>query len=169
MSGVLVGVPGPLVLVGELNPYGGDPAFALYHLPRGASGDRLREHLGLEDAAYERLDKMNLCVGTWGVTRARQRAGQVLRAYRTVVCLGARVREAFGGPEFFAIARRGPERGQWRQTIASLPHPSGRNLLWNEPGARGRARRLMMDIAPWLYPDGIPPSGDDDDRRELVG
>lgn len=35
-----------LIIVGELNPYGSGPSWALHHLPRGASGDRLRQHRG---------------------------------------------------------------------------------------------------------------------------
>ena len=55
-----------VLLVGEVNPYGADPRMALYHLPRGASGDRLREILGLDDATYiRRLSRVNLCTGRW--------------------------------------------------------------------------------------------------------
>jgi hypothetical protein len=39
----------PLVIVGEVNLYDPDPSLALYHLPRGVSGDRLRTLMGLTD------------------------------------------------------------------------------------------------------------------------
>ena len=63
-----------VLLVGEANPYGGDPEMALYHLPRGASGDRLREILGLRDATYEAIPKANLCPQEWDLREARGRA-----------------------------------------------------------------------------------------------
>lgn len=142
-----------LVLVGELNPYGSDPRFSLYHLPRRASGNRLREHLGLSDCTYEAIEKVNLCTGRWSMAAARANAGKVLGEYGVIVCLGAKVRDAFNGPKFF-------ESGRWllnlglneaECSIATLPHPSGLNRLWNQPGARQRARELMRSIAP-----GVP-------------
>lgn len=137
-----------MVLVGELNPYGADPYFALYHLPRNASGNRLREILGLRDHVYEQLDKVNLCTGKWSLPAARKAAHDLLERYRLVVCLGTKVRTAVGGPEFFTA--RAVTDGATAQTIVSLPHPSGLNRMWDEPGARETARRLMRDVAPWV-------------------
>jgi hypothetical protein len=34
--------------------------------------------------------------------------------------------------------------GRWRAVL--LPHPSGRNLLWNAPGAFERARALLAEV-----------------------
>ena len=112
-----------LILVGEDNPYSADPSFALYHLPRGVAGDRLRAHLGLRDATYAGLEKVNLCLGKWTAKEANARAGEILVGpYDVVVMLGAKVRRAFlpkASVEFF-----GDYGG-----LVSLPHPSGRCLL----------------------------------------
>lgn len=148
-----------VLLVGELNPYGANPFLALYHLPRGASGDRLREILGLADAAYaRRLAKVNLCTGRWSDPRARAAAQFLLDTTReeVLVLLGCRVREAFGGPAFFEqetrrlpdLARPGQER---TRVLVTIPHPSGRNLLWNDPDAGRRARAVLLAAAPWVY------------------
>lgn len=133
-----------LVLVGELNPYGSDPTYALYHLPRHASGNRLREHLGLTDNAYLAIPRENLCTGTWSMKAARARAALVLEANDVVVALGARVASAFRGPSFFEAMRFGQT---W---LLVLPHPSGMNRMWNEPGLREMARSMLRDYAPWV-------------------
>jgi hypothetical protein len=140
-------VSSPVVLVGEVNPYGADPAFALYHLPRRASGDRLRKHLGLHDHTYHALRKVNVCTGKW--TRAEASASAwALKAMAepgtVFVLLGTRVRAPFLGPDFF-FAQKYP-----RHTLATLPHPSGVNRMWDVPGARERARKLMREVAPWV-------------------
>lgn len=132
-----------LVLVGELNPYGSDPSFALFHLPRRASGDRLREHLGLRDATYEALAKANLCTGAWDNEAAYEQAISLRFKYRVMVCLGVKVRRAFAAPAPFVSAQ-----DLFGCTLVSLPHPSGLCRAWNEPGARERARALLRQVAP---------------------
>jgi hypothetical protein len=133
-----------VLLVGELNPYGSRPELALYHLPRGASGDRLRTYLGLTDVAYHRLEKVNLCGGGWEPGWARLAALDVLRRaeHDVLVLLGARVRDAFGGPVFFASARRRD------CALVSLPHPSGRCRLWNDLANVERAVAAMRSLVP---------------------
>lgn len=139
-----------VLLVGEDNPYGQDPRFALYHRPRHASGNRLRQHLGLRDATYERLRKVNLCSKAWAIAEARARAEEIKHCSyqwnQTIVLLGAKVRGAFGfaSAEFFSV------------TIAAgltpmfvvLPHPSGLSRPWNHAGAREEARKLLRSVAP---------------------
>jgi hypothetical protein len=147
------GVP-RVLLVGELNPYGANPYFALYHLPRGASGDRLRQILGLPTHVYaRRLAKVNLCTGRWSASRARENADRLLAAgeQEVLVLLGARVRDVFGGPPFYERDRR-VVRGRTRVLLA-LPHPSGRSIVWNDPGAAERAKAALRAAAPWLYSD----------------
>jgi hypothetical protein len=157
-----------VLLVGEANPYGGDPEMALYHLPRGASGDRLREILGLRDATYEAIPKANLCPQEWDLREARGRAERLFYGPSDVlVLLGARVRLAFGAPGnegLFAserrttLERRGyagapiPEApaAPGEKILVYLPHPSGRNPIWNNPEARARARSLLNGVAPWV-------------------
>lgn len=143
-----------LVIVGEANPYGGDPRFALYHLPRNASGNRLREIMGLPDHAYEQLTKVNLCPRAWSMKVARARAHELHQsaAGGVLVLLGAKVRDAFDGPDFFTVGRCLDGR-----TLVTLPHPSGLNRMWSEPGARERARALLREVAPevpWGFADG---------------
>lgn len=147
-----------VLLVGEDNPYGQDPRFALYHKPRHASGNRLRQHLGLRDATYEKLQKINLCGGKWSAKEARWRAAEIngrapvtceyaafLDDLRVIVLLGAKVREAFGlRTEFFGIT--GATTANLVYVV--LPHPSGLNRAWNRPGAREDARRLLRHAAP---------------------
>lgn len=131
-----------LVVVGELNPFGGDPRMALYHLPRGSSGNRLRRIMGLSDAAYEDLEKVNLCEGEWRSRDARERAKYLRGLYPRFVLLGSRVRVAFDGPAPFAQAQ------QYGLECLGLPHPSGRNLVWNEEGVVERARAALRALAP---------------------
>lgn len=139
----------PLLFVGELNPYGADPYFALYHLPRAASGNRLREILGLPDHLYAQLHKANLCTGRWSMRTARNEAASLELRSDVVVCLGAKVRTAFNGPPpFESVVRDG-------KTVVTLPHPSGLNRAWDAPDARSRARALMRSVAPQI-PWGEP-------------
>lgn len=102
------------LIVGELNPYGSDPRYALYHLPRHASGNRLREIMGLTDVEYSRgLDKVNLCVGRWSLTAARAACELLFKEQRPCfVLLGKKV--------------------------------CGLNLLWNPPDAKEKARDLLI-------------------------
>lgn len=89
------------ILVGEANPYNGDPAYALWPDPPGASGDRLcRAILGLERGEYFRqFHRVNLCPRTWSLLIARARA-EALTTDRDnaspLVLLGAKVCRAFG-------------------------------------------------------------------------
>lgn len=68
------------LLVGEANPYGSDPAFALYPSPPGCSGDRLcRLVMGLDPDDYlERFERANLCPRRWSLAEARTRAADLL-------------------------------------------------------------------------------------------
>lgn len=143
-----------ILLVGEDNPYGQDPRFALYHKPRHASGNRLRQHLGLRDATYERLQKINLCTKKWSLREARERAQLLTErgavgGLRIIVLLGAKVRDAFGlEMEFFGVL----SDPAVTPVFVLLPHPSGLNRLWNQPGARERAQailRRLMPSVPW--------------------
>jgi hypothetical protein len=138
-----------VVIVGELNPYHSDPAFALYHLPRQASGNRLREHLGLRDSTYAEIPKVNLCTGKWSMKVARDEREKYREGI--FILLGAKVRDAFCGPPFFYAETYShyltPDK---KQVSITLPHPSGLNRKWNEPGARERARELLRKHVPWI-------------------
>lgn len=141
------------LLVGEANPYGGDPYYALYPDPPNCAGDRLcRKVMGLDPDDYlERFDRVNLCPRRWSAREARERADamRIERKGGTLVLLGARVTRAFG--MFFApflVERRGPV---WPADGAStayvvLPHPSGLSRAWNAPGAYDRARAVLREV-----------------------
>ena len=136
------GTVSKVLLVGESNPYGTDPRFALYPEPPGCAGARLCAILGMTDREYLRtFDRWNLCALTWSNRSARNAAARLTAKYR--VLLGARVAAAHG-VEFIPFARvdgRGARRG-W----LVLPHPSGRSRLWNEPGAADSARELVTHL-----------------------
>jgi hypothetical protein len=131
------------LLVGESNPYGANPEFALYPAPRGCSGDRLcRLVLRMDPDAYlDAFERVNLCAGKWSMKAARARAGELLasRAAGVTVLLGARVCNAFGLAFVpFSVVPGGD------QVVAILPHPSGLSRAWNEPGAYDRARSVLI-------------------------
>ena len=132
------------LLVGEANPYGGDPTFALYPYPERASGDRLcRLVMGLEPREYlRRFDRVNLCPEKWSAPLSRINA-QRIRAgdHERFVLLGTKVADAFGFKkvEPFGYAVEGDK------SFALLPHPSGLCREWNKPGAFDRARGVLRE------------------------
>lgn len=135
------------MLVGESNPYGGDPDFALYPAPDGCSGHRLCcLILGMRRSDYMReFSRRNLCDGPWHISEARQHAVHLLREGaedgRRFILLGSKVASAWGLPfRPFEV-----EDG-----MVLLPHPSGLCRLWNEPGAFLRARALVAREIPWI-------------------
>ena len=123
------------VLVGELNPYGEEPEYALYPSPEGSAGYRLCCMIfGMRRLDYLRtFERVNLCVGEWSMRAARARATQLADDDdNMLVLLGARVASAFDLPyrpfETFG------------EDMLVLPHPSGLCRVWNEPDAVLRAR-----------------------------
>lgn len=165
-----------VLLVGELNPYGSDDRFALYHLPRQASGNRLRCILGLTDGTYENLHKTNLCHVRWSVREARRRATLLMndessRPWDLIVACGAKVAAAFWyacTPEgarvhvtcgFLDVINFGVYNpGQ----VLYIPHPSGLNRQWHDTKLPGQIRSMLEDLAPdvpWgelLLPTPLP-------------
>lgn len=127
-------------LVGEDNPYGGDEYFALYPAPDGCSGHRLCcLILGMGRQAYlDSFDRTNLCRGKWAMLDARRRAAELLGNGKLIL-LGRKVATAFDldFKPLTVIA-----------DVMMLPHPSGRNRLWNEDGIIGRCRKLITEFIP---------------------
>ena len=147
--------PPPVLLLGEDNPYGSDPSFALYCHPTGCAGYRLRRILGLPEHQYLGLHRANLCDGTWSAPRAKARAIELLvplSPHPVIVMLGRKVTEAVRraamiDEEIVPFATRTCCPGI---TLVSLPHPSGRNAaMWN-PQARDRARQILRGLVPTL-------------------
>lgn len=140
------------LLVGESNPHQTNAEdamrFALYPEPPHASGGRLcRIVMGLDERTYLRsFDRVDLCHPKWSLPAARARAAELVgeRASTDVIVLcGVKVAEAFGGGyEPFRVYRAafgaGPE-------LVVLPHPSGLNRLWHQPGAVARARAVLRE------------------------
>jgi hypothetical protein len=130
------------LLVGEANPYGGDPYFALYPEPDGCAGQRLcKLVMQLDCSEYlARFDRVNLCPRTWSMKLARERASayRVAELPERIVLLGAKVTRAFGF-EYAPFTRRLSSR------FVILPHPSGLSRAWYEPGAYERARSVLRE------------------------
>ena len=123
------------VIVGELNPFGGDEYYALFPEPRGCTGDRLcRLILGMtQDDYLAAFARTNLCSGKWSIKEARIKAKHLWANPGRFILLGAKVCKAWEAPFVpFEVAD-----GDTRLT---LPHPSGLNRFWQTPGAIQRAR-----------------------------
>lgn len=128
------------LLVGEANPYGTDPEFALYPLPENASGGRLARILGLSRGEYlRRFDRCNLCPSVWSAPTARAAAADICAGpYRVVIALGTKVARAFGYA-YEPVTR--PRPG-----LILLPHPSGLNRAWADPTLAPRVRALLAEF-----------------------
>lgn len=142
-----------VLLLGEVNPYGPSPEFALYCHPPGCSGYRLRLILGLPEEAYLNLHRKNLCDGDWSMKAAQKRAFELLSPqapWQVIVLLGRKVTRAFeklalSDEPLNALSTRDCCPGM---TLVSLPHPSGRNTgLW-PPSAKDRARQILRELVP---------------------
>jgi hypothetical protein len=136
------------LLIGEDNPYGCDPYYALYCEPPNSAGGRLcRKVLGLTPDEYlSRFDRVNLCSRKWRIADARSRASELRidRPGGVFVLLGAKVASAFGwGFRPFGVSEI-LHHSRW-QRFVMLPHPSGRCRLWNEPGAFARALSVLAE------------------------
>jgi hypothetical protein len=140
-----------VILVGEANPYGSAPEFALYCYPPHCAGYNLRRILGLPQHQYLALHRTNLCPTDWSMGEARRRA-QLLVAdpsapWRVVVMLGRKVADAFGYERpFFTHDVAGRTDGEMH--LVSLPHPSGRNAGSWSGKAPQRARAILCELAP---------------------
>ena len=138
------------LLVGESNPYGTDPRYALYPHPERSAGGRLCWIvLGLEPRDYLlRFDRQNLCAETWSLAEARRTARLAAEGRGPadpIVLLGARVCSAFRVPYAPFTADRYALRilDGAEKTLVILPHPSGRCLTWNDPTSFERARAVL--------------------------
>lgn len=142
-----------VLLVGEDNPQSSDPRHALFPYPAGCAGNRLQERiLGLSTAHYLALWRTNLCSPRWRAAEARIRAEDLLVGpWRVIVMLGRKVGDAFGHVMGVPVAPWGTYLPPGSDKILlSLPHPSGRNLAWNDPRAAGTARKLIDGLVPGL-------------------
>lgn len=142
------------LIVGERNPYGVDPDFALYPSPDGSAGHNLcTKILDLPRAKYLRLFyRTNLCVGDWSAKAARSRAVLIASVpHCRLILLGRKVAEAFrleDQPAFSVHYPWGKDKFPNRWT-AILPHPSGLCREWNAVGAYERAREFIQSVYPY--------------------
>jgi hypothetical protein len=134
--------------VGEQNPHGADPAFALYPLPERATGGRLAAILGMTASQYLRtFDRANLLDPgvRWRAMDARIAAHRLPHDRR--ILLGRRVAEAHGVQfdcfEPYEIALGRSDRPA---IVLVLPHPSGLNRMWNDPDNLRRARETVTEF-----------------------
>lgn len=135
------------LLVGESNPYGSDPKYALYPAPDGCSGHRLCcLILGMRRRDYiASFDRVNLCDGKWSIGDARMKALSLWSNPGRFILLGSKVCKAWETPFIpFSVIDGG--------TCLVLPHPSGLCRIWNEPDAIARARDAVAQFAPELKP-----------------
>jgi hypothetical protein len=133
-----------VVLVGEANPYGADPDYALFPAPDGCAGHRLCVLiLGMRRREYlDTFERVNLCPNRWAMKEARQHAQKLWVQPKKFILLGAKVARAWEIDPFepFTFHDGG--------TTLVLPHPSGLCRLWYEPGAYERARSCVAELAP---------------------
>lgn len=135
------------LLVGECNPYGMDPRFALYPGPVNSAGWRLCYRiLGLSERQYlKTFLRYNLSDDPFSVVQARESVKKIIATQDgPVILLGAKVCLAFNAPyDPFTVQTSllGPERA-----LYILPHPSGRSRAWNDPSAITKARELLKPL-----------------------
>ena len=139
-----------VVLIGEINPLSAEPRYALYPFPAGCSGHRLAVMMGYvsrtELVAYcGTFHRMNFWPSE-GVRKCVKPAAQarMLVSYlegRRVVVVGYRVAGWFGMK--FDYCTWVEHRGA---TMAYIPHPSGRNRLWNYPAVVFRVDAFLAEV-----------------------
>ena len=150
----------PLV-VGMNNPRSLAPEHALYPWPPGCAGHRLWQMLhdacGATMAQYrDAFERRNLVAGPWSAAAARASASSMIPglAGRSVVLLGEEVRRAFGVVPRLSWSRDllsgwdwSPEPGAVEPArFYVLPHPSGRNLLYNDGAVRREAGAVLAHL-----------------------
>lgn len=153
-----------IIFIGEAPGPSNDPESAspLYPFPSNSAGGRLRRLTGLSRHDYVRhVKRMNLVPyypKQWPTSDARANAIQLVRggmlSGARVVLVGARVRDAF-----FSKVNPKPNWLEWRPHVRGLhrgdkewprfvcvPHPSGRNLWYNDPDNRERVRDFFREL-----------------------
>lgn len=138
-----------LILVGLSNPYSHNPSDALAPYPKGSSGRRLwkmmNKRTGITEFQYMRkFQRVNLRDFGDFPTDA-ERVKHLKRSFRpgdTVVLLGDELRKLMGLRKML-IHPQVVEGVTYRQ----IPHPSGRNLFYNDPICKSLVGMLLEDLA----------------------
>lgn len=146
------------LIVGLNNPLSFYEDEALVTYPPGCTGERILRFMQAEDPAYTEadyyadFDRTNLWRGTRlpsgpGTAAAYRACGEAVlekcRGREDVVLLGTRV--------WSAVTNRTPP--DWFRAVSLadirfwfLPHPSARNLIYNQPSARERAGWALLHV-----------------------
>jgi len=138
------------VIIGMNNPLSSDPKHVLYPYPPGCTGYRLWKMLEarrpgvLRKQYLDTFDRRNLVSTIAWDKDVAEKSARTMRPElvgRVVLLLGQDVRRAFGVPPLLVHPQE-IDGVTWRQ----LPHPSGRNLWYNEPKNRRLAEVLLGDL-----------------------
>lgn len=129
--------------------------------PQNGSAKRLAKLFGMDPYAMRLTFKfVNLLpYGPWNVKSARNGVDRVLASVLesteyhdvAIVLLGRKVAEAFRvGHSTTAYYKRWSHYycGWWMNGYV-VPHPSGRNRLWNNPAHARRTTRLLRRLKRW--------------------
>lgn len=153
------------VLIGANNPLSSDSDRALYPYPEGATGWRLwrifNDAYGTPRSQWLQIfDRRNVMGGkTWNMDRARI-TGRTLRnelVQASAVVFGHDARVALRLPERPWLVPTVEDDGLvWR----FAPHPSRRNMYYNDPVARQNVALMLWELADWacLGMESGPPS-----------
>lgn len=142
------------LLVGEANPWQSDYEsamyFALHPDPPHASGGRLCYLImQLDERTYLRsFDRADLCFPKWSLPEARKRASELVSERDggdVIVLCGTKVAKAFGLTYEPFVVRRFHSESTGLPTMVMLPHPSGLNRTWHQPGALQKARTVLIE------------------------
>jgi uracil-DNA glycosylase len=139
-----------ILLVGESNPYSSDPDNALLPWPENAAGDRMRRIFGMTDDEYlKTFSRANLCGARWSMPAAVEAARKLLveRRPKLIIALGVKVCGAFcRATDSSVVGAFGLKNiGRESYPLLHMPHPSGRNRIWNTPGSSARARDAFAE------------------------
>ena len=149
-----------VIVIGESPGPKGEARLPLFPYPARSAGYRLAQMTGLARAGYlEHFRRLNLMPShrgaAWPVATARDAAdnlagGGLLGGYH-VLLLGAKVWRAFGGAsKDFSYCRWYKRYGRlWSPGyyIAVIPHPSGRNRLYNRSRVRQQVVAFLRALA----------------------
>lgn len=153
-----------IALVGEAPGPNTRADTPLYPIPDRSAAGRLKEMLGMSRPQYLRaFARANILDeypgASFPVSRARPLAEPLCQrlAPRPLLLLGQGVAMAFGFPKQTGILEWADYRlGDTLCRAAVVPHPSGRNLWYNDPANKARARgfilQALIDLGAELAP-----------------
>lgn len=150
-----------IVLIGEAPGPRTLSRAPLFPSPKNSAGYKLYELTGLENrhrylTRFQRANLLRRHPGTWkGLKRPKDRwptrearfAADAMLHFmrgRTVIIVGRRVATAFGHSTVPFLEWRSDR--EWGYKFAIVPHTSGRNHFYNEPGNRDLVRAFFEDL-----------------------